>query len=222
MRRAWIAAAWIGVGVLLYVFFVRISLSSPMNSGGANNALQAWDMLHGHLLLHGWVIGDASCYTFELPLYAVVELFFGLTGVIFHLVGALTYLIVVAFAVALACTNSRGPAMATRAGVVVAVLAAPNITDQGASILLGAPDHIGTSVFLLVSFLLIDRAPGRRFTPPLLAAILVAARSATPQSCTSPCLPSWWCPLIASWPPGSSARATPRSRPPPCRCRWRC
>jgi hypothetical protein len=105
-----------------------------------------------------------------------VLLFFKLTGVIFHLVGALTYLIVVAFAVALACTNSRGPATAARAGVVVAVLAAPNITDQGASILLEAPDHIGTSVFLLGSFILIDRAPGWRFTPPLLAEILVAGQ----------------------------------------------
>jgi hypothetical protein len=60
VRRGWIAAACVG-GVLLYAFFLRISLSSPMDSDGANNALQAWDMLHGHLLLHGWLIGDASC-----------------------------------------------------------------------------------------------------------------------------------------------------------------
>ncbi len=176
VRRGWIAAAWIGGGVVLYAFFLRISFSSPMDSDGANNALQAWDMLHGHLLLHGWLVSDASFYTFELPLYAIIEFFFGLTGVVFHLAGALTYLIVVAFAVALACTNSRGAARAARAGVVVAVLAAPNITDQGASILLEGPDHIGTSVFLLGSFLLIDRVPGRRFTPPLLAAILVAGQ----------------------------------------------
>jgi hypothetical protein len=44
------------------------------------------------------------------------------------------------------------------------------------SILLAAPDHIGTSVFLLGSFLLIDRAPARRFTPPLLAVILCAGQ----------------------------------------------
>ena len=175
-RRRWAAAAWIGGGLALFAVLLRTSLSSPMNSDGANNALQAWDMLHGHVLLPGWIIGDASCYTFELPLYAIIELFFGLTGMIFHLEGALTYLIVVAFSVALACTNSRGPSVAARCAIVVAVLAAPIVTQQGVSILLEQPNHTGTSAFLLGSFLLIDRAPGRRFTPPLLAVILCAGQ----------------------------------------------
>jgi len=160
----------------LFAVLLRISLSWPMNSDGANNALQAWDMLHGHLLLPGWIIGDASIYTFELPLYAIIEAFFGLAAVIFHIAAALTYLIVMAFSVALACTNSRGPSVAARCGVVVGVLAAPVVTQQGVSILLAAPDHIGTSVFLLASFLLIERAPARRFTPPLLAVILCAGQ----------------------------------------------
>jgi hypothetical protein len=176
VRRRWAAAAWIAGGLALFAAYLRISLSSPMDSDGANNALQAWDMLHGHLLLPGWISGDASCYTFELPLYAIIELFSGLNGMIFHLAGALTYLIVVAFAMAVAAANSRGPAAAARCGVVVAIMAAPIVTQQGASILLEAPDHIGTSVFLLGSFLLIDRAPGRRFTAPLVAVILCAGQ----------------------------------------------
>jgi hypothetical protein len=176
VRRLWTTAAWAGGAVVLFVLFLRISLSTPMDSDGANNALQAWDMIHGNPLLHGWIIGDASAYTFELPLYAIIEIFSGLTGVIFHVAGALTYLIVAAGAVALAGTGSRGAVKAARCGVAVAVLAAPIITQQGASILVEAPDHIGTSAFLLFSFLLIDRAPGRRFTPPLLAAILCAGQ----------------------------------------------
>jgi hypothetical protein len=175
-RRWWAAAAWIGGGVVLFAVFLRSSLSCPMNSDGANQALQAWDVVHGHVLLPGWVIGDASVYTFEVPLYAIMELFFGLTGMIFHLEAALVYLIVAAFCVALASTGSRGPARAVRGAIVVAVLAAPIATQQGASVLLAQPNHTGTSVFLLGSFLLIDRAPGRRFTPPLLAVILCAGQ----------------------------------------------
>ena len=175
-HRRWAAAAWIGGGVALFAVLLRTSLSNPMDSDGANNALQAWDMLHGNVLLHGWIIGDASVYTFELPLYAIIELFFGLTGMIFHLASALAYEIVVAFSMALACTNSRGPSVVARCGVVVAVLAAPIVTQQGASILLAQPNHTGTSAFLLCSFLLIDRAPDRRFTPPLLAVILCAGQ----------------------------------------------
>jgi hypothetical protein len=169
-------AAWIIGGVALFTILLRISLSFAINSDGANNALQAWDMLHGHVLLHGWIIGDASYYTFELPLYAIIEFLFGLTGITIHLAGALTYLIVVAFSVALASTSSRGPAVAARCGIVVAVLAAPLATQQGVSILVELPDHIGTSAYLLGSFLLIDRAVGRRFTPPLLAVILCAGQ----------------------------------------------
>jgi hypothetical protein len=175
-RRLWVTAAWAGGALVVFTLFLRISFSNPMDSDGANNALQAWEMIHSNLLLHGWIIGDASCYTFELPLYAIIEIFSGLSGVIFHVASALTYLIVAAGAVALAVTGSRGAAMVARCGVAVAVLAAPVVTQQGAWILLYAPDHIGTTAFLLFSFLLVDRVPGWRFTPPLLAAILCAGQ----------------------------------------------
>jgi hypothetical protein len=174
-RGLWAAAATCAAAALFALYW-RISLSTPMDSDGANNALQAWDMLHGQLLLHGWIIGDASVYTFELPLYMVIEAAAGLSGPIFHVAGALTYLIVAAFAVALAAAGSRGAARAARCGVVLAVLAAPVVTQQGASILLEAPNHTGTSAFLLASFLLVDRAAGRWFTPPLLAVILCAGQ----------------------------------------------
>ena len=74
------------------IFFLRISLGSRVNSDGANNALQAWDMLHGHVLLHGWLIGDATFYFFELPLNAITGLLFGMGNFAAHVASALTYL----------------------------------------------------------------------------------------------------------------------------------
>src|SRR5258708_33640372 len=74
-RRLWAAAAWIGGSVALFAVLLRISLSSPMNSDGANNALQAWDMLHGHLLFFFNDTATTEIYTFELPLYAIIEFF---------------------------------------------------------------------------------------------------------------------------------------------------
>ena len=176
VRRWWAAAAWAGGGVALFAFWLRISLGSRVNSDGANNALQGWDMLHGHVLLHGWLIGDATFYFFELPLNAISELLFGLGNLAAHVASALTYLIVAACAVALAVTGSRGPARAARCAVVVTVLAAPLLTTLSVALLLEEPDHIGTSAFLLASFLLIDRAAGRRFTAPLLCVILTAGQ----------------------------------------------
>jgi len=132
-------------------------------------------MLHGHVLLHGWLIGDATFYFFELPLNAITELLVGMGNLAAHVASALTYLIVAVCAWPGRDGQPR-PARAARCAVVVTVLAAPLFTASSAGLLLEEPDHIGTSAFLLASFLLIDRAPGRRFTAPLLCVILCAGQ----------------------------------------------
>ena len=152
------ALAWTAGAAALFALYLRIKVSMAPDSDTANNALQAWDMLHGHLLLHGWLTGDVPFYTFELPLMAIVEIFFGLHNVAMHVPMALVLLIITGCAVAIAVTDSRGGARAARAGVTVAVLAAPVLTVTEAWIPLGFPDHTGTAVFLLVPCLLIDRA----------------------------------------------------------------
>jgi len=176
VRRLLTVAAWIVGFLALFALYLRISFSGgSADSDGANNALQAWDMLHGHVLLHGWIIGDATYYTFDLPVLAVVEIFSGLSDLTSHVAAALTYLIVTFGAVVLALTDSRGLARVARCGVVVAVLTA-TFCGSSTSYVLGVPDHTGTSAFLLVSFLLIDRLPARRYTSLLLLAILCAGQ----------------------------------------------
>ena len=49
-----------------------------MVSDGAANAMQAWEMMHGDPLLHGWYVTDVSFYTTELPQYMLVEAVAGL------------------------------------------------------------------------------------------------------------------------------------------------
>jgi len=176
-RRVPMALAWIAGGAALFVLILRISLTTPVTSDGANPALQAWDMLHGHLLLHGWLLGDATYYTFELPLIALVEVFFGLHTITVHVAMTVVYVIIAVCAVAIAVTGATGAAARlSRAAVVVAVLAAPTLILSNRWVPLGFPDHTGTSVFLLVSCLLVDRAPSRRFTAPLLCVILCAGQ----------------------------------------------
>jgi hypothetical protein len=175
-RRWWVAAAWT-VGILaLFAFFLRIALSLEVDSDGANNALQAWDILHGNPLLHNWIIGDATYYTFDLPIFTITEAFFGLHAISLHVAGAVIYLIIAVSAMALARTNSSGAAAAVRCGIVVAVLAAPFTNHSSTWIMLAKPDHVGTTALLLLYFLLIDRGLGRRFTPPLLFVILCAGQ----------------------------------------------
>jgi len=176
LRRLLGAAPWIAGCLALFAVYARISSTGHVTSDAANNALQAWDMLHGHLLLHGWIIGDATYYTFDLPVLALTELFSGLGNLTSHVASALTYLIVTVSAVAIALAGSRGLARVARCGVVVLVLTAAFLVESSTPYLLGAPDHTGTSVFLLVSVLLIDRVPARWYTSPLLLAILCAGQ----------------------------------------------
>jgi hypothetical protein len=170
------ALAWGAGAAALFALYLRIKLAGSPSSDPANNALQAWDMLHGHLLLHGWILGDVTFYTFELPLMALVELFFGLHNIAVHVTVALTYLIVTGCAVAIAVTGSKGAARVARAGVVTAVLAAPLLIVSDVWITLGFPDHTGTTIFVLVACLLVSRRPVRWFTAPLLCVILIAGQ----------------------------------------------
>ena len=65
---------------------------------GASIALQGWDLRHGHLLLHGWTVSDVSFYLTELPQYALIEAVRGLSPDVVHVVGAMTYVLVLLLA----------------------------------------------------------------------------------------------------------------------------
>ena len=143
-----------------------------MDSDAANNALQSWDILHGNVLLHNWIIGDATYYTFELPLFVLVERVFGLHAIVTHIVSAIVYVILAVCAIAVARTGCRGLSAWIRAGVVVAILAASLLTAPGVSIAVEKPDHTGTAAIMLLCFLIVDRLSGRLWMPVLLCVIL--------------------------------------------------
>jgi hypothetical protein len=166
--------------VAVFVLLLKICLTHTIDSDGANISLQAWDMLHGNVLLHGWILSDVSFYAFEIPLLAAVETFFGLHTVSLLIVEALGYLIIAVCAVALAVTDARGASRVARAGIVVAVLAASLFMRHDQWITTGHPDHTGSTVFLLACCMLIDWAPARRFTAPLLCVILCIGQISDP------------------------------------------
>jgi hypothetical protein len=175
--RRWLAMGGCVLGSLaLGAVYLRISLSDGVTSDFANNALQAWDLLHGNLLLHGWLTGHANFYFLELPLNAFTAAVFGLGNFAAHVASAITYLLVTVCAVALATADTRGPARVVRGAAALVALTAPLIATTPVVFLLGEPDHVGTSVFIFATFLLADRVPERRFTAPLVCVILVAGQ----------------------------------------------
>ena len=160
------------VGVLLFLCYLRMSLTVAPTSDGAANALQAWDMLHGNVLLHGWALSDVSFYTTELPEYALVELARGLNAQVVNIVGALTYTLLVLSAALLAKGKATGGEGRLRMFLAAGIMLSPQLIS-GVSVLLLQPDHVGTTVPVLLSWLVIDRA-GRRLWVPVVVGLMLA------------------------------------------------
>ena len=93
-RWAWLGAA-AAAAIVLFGCYLRLAGTWPATSDGADQALQAWDMLHGNWLLHGWTVGDVSYYSTEIPEYMLIELFRGLGPDVEHIAGAITYTLLV-------------------------------------------------------------------------------------------------------------------------------
>ena len=59
-RRAWEALAWAAGAAGLLLVLLRVSMTVSPPADAASIALQAKDMLHGNVLLHGWLTGDVT------------------------------------------------------------------------------------------------------------------------------------------------------------------
>jgi hypothetical protein len=159
VRLAW----WIwlvalaAVAVVLFLCYLRLSATIPVNSDGSDQALQAWDMLHGNWLLRGWTVGDVSYYTTEIPEYIAVEKIIGLGANVIHVASAATYTLLVLLAGLLAKGRANGREGIVRALIASGILLAPEL-DHGIHLLISQPDHLGTQVPLLVIFIVLDRA----------------------------------------------------------------
>jgi hypothetical protein len=169
-RWTWPAALAVAA-VVLFLCYLRLSRTVPNGSDGADQALQAWDMLHGNWLLHGWTVGDVSYYTTELPEYIVVELIRGLGPDVIHVAAAVTYTLLVLLAALLAKGRATGREGVIRALIASGILLAPQLYN-GIALLIQQPDHIGTQVPLLVIFIVLDRAPRRWYIPAAIAVML--------------------------------------------------
>jgi hypothetical protein len=160
----WAFVVWAVVVVTLFVCYLHVASSTPVTSDGASNALQAWDMLHGNLLLRGWQLSDVSFYTTELPQYMLIERVLGLRPEVVHVAGAMTYTLLVLLAAQAAKGKASGRTAMLRCLIAAGIMLAPQV-GNGIAVLMGSPDHVGSTVPVLAVFVLIDRAERRWFVP---------------------------------------------------------
>ena len=171
-RRWYSAAAWLIGALIAFAVYLRLASTRAVNSDGSTSSLQAWDMLHGNVLLHGWTLGDASFYLTELPEYMLVELVRGLSQDVVHVAAALTYTLTLLCAALLAKGQATGREAAARVGIAAGIMVAPQL-NWGTDLFLSSPDHLGTSVPVLLAWLVLDRARPRWYVP-LITSLLLA------------------------------------------------
>ncbi len=169
-RWPWVAAL-AGAAIVLFLLYLRLSWTVPVNADGSDQALQAWDMLHGNWLLHGWTVGDVSYYTTEIPEYILVELVRGLGPGAIHISAAVSYTLLVLLAAVAAKGRATGREAVLRALIAAGIMLAPQL-NHGVHLLINQPDHLGTQVPVLVTFIVIDRAPRRWYVPVAVTAML--------------------------------------------------
>ena len=171
--------AYLLAGAILFVAYLSLSETHGLNSDSANILLMAQDLLHGHLLLHGWYMSDVSFYPTEIPQYALLESLLGANMQTAHVAAAMTYTLAFLLAVLLARNGTSGRTAWTRTLIAAGIMLAPQF-GLGVFALDLSVGHIGTSVPLLLIWLLLDKAPARWYVPVLTAALLAWVLVADP------------------------------------------
>jgi hypothetical protein len=166
-------------GLILFVVYLHQARTGEVMSDGASNVLQAWDMLHGNVLLRHWTLSDVSFYTTELPQYVMVAAARGLNMDVVPIAAAMTYTLLVLGAALLAKGRPHGADGAIRALIAVGVMLAPS-PGVGTNALLDHADHTGTQVPLIAVWLILDRARRSWRAPVLVTLLLTWAQVADP------------------------------------------
>ena len=174
-RSAW-AFGFTLTAAIIFACCLRQSQTVAVTSDDSSNALQAWDMLHGNLLLHHWVLSDVPFYTTELPKFMLAEAIFGLGANVVHLVAAATYTLLVLLAALLAKGRATGRADLARMLLAGGIMLTPQLGSNGGTYtLILSPNHLGTGIPLLLTWLLLDRARPRWYVPVAAWALLTLA-----------------------------------------------
>jgi hypothetical protein len=176
-RMAW-PAFWTAAAVVLFLLAWHEARQMSVQSDGASISLQAWQMLHGNLLLRGWHIADVSFYTTEIPLYMLVEAVRGLRTDVVAICAAINYTLLVVGAAFLAKGRVRGREGLVRSLLAAGIMLAPSAA--AATWLLNDPDHAATALWVILALLIIDRCGRRWFVPVLVGVVLAWATIGDP------------------------------------------
>jgi hypothetical protein len=118
-----------------------------------------------------------SFYTTELPQYALIEAILGQVPAVAHVAAGMTYALAVLLAALVAKGRATGREGVLRMVIAAGIMLAPQYgggvgTGGGVFVLDLSLGHIGTSVPLLLTWMVMDQAGCRRWVPPVVGILL--------------------------------------------------
>lgn len=166
-ERAITVLLTLGFVALLTLAYARIAGTAPINSDHASILLEADDVFHGNILLHGWILTAITFYTTDLPFYVLGIALRGFSPDLLREVPAVIYALTVTAAMTLAgrglCAERRGLARWTAFTLIgLPSLLVPEIVLVGVN-------HVGTALFMVLTLLALDSPKGRTLFGLLLA-----------------------------------------------------
>src|SRR5271166_1979849 len=175
-HRKLASAIGLSLGLItLSAAYIRLSFGILKTSDDAAFVLQAQDIIHGNILLHGWTLSPDSYYTILMPLYVTAGLVTHLATPM-YLVPPFVYAILVTLCVAVAWSRVE---VAHR---VISILLIITVVGLPSSLFADLSDvtHVSTVILILTTFCLL--AADRRLV--LASVPLILANTGDPFS--------WW------------------------------
>jgi hypothetical protein len=145
---------------LLFVLCERLSAMAPVESDSASAVLQGHAIGTGNALLRGWTLSKASFLATDLPFYAASALLRGVSPEAARDAGSAIYTLLILSACLLAGGQARGHTAVVRMAIPLLLLVAPAAGAAASQVLLG-PFHVGTTLLLMLTLILVDRARHR-------------------------------------------------------------
>ncbi len=172
LRRLVIAVAML---VVLGYVYDKLSWTIPVNSDNASPVLEAYSIVHGNFLLHGWTTSADNYYTIDYFFYEVIGAVSGFGPALMHHAPAAIYAALVTMVLWVSQSRLAGVERYTAVMIPLIIVGMPAGLMADVSLL--GPYHTATMLFMLVSFYEMDRCTKNTRIRDLLLVVLLLAFS---------------------------------------------
>ncbi len=169
-------AGVISAGVILFLLYLRVEKTFPLNSDDAAVLLEARDFVAGNYLLSGWATGSFCGYFSKLPYFEVGIWLFGFRPGLLHVIPPIIFTILVLLSLWLVYEKSRPGESIIAIGIAFAILGLP--LWNPAWLLMPAAQHAGTFLLAVAAILCvahIEKHPQEQWRLYALFTILLSA-----------------------------------------------